>query len=153
MEVVELDITAAANFEESSLKNKSLEFWMELQPAEYDSGDFGSETSHGIANEYVLVKNKNKMIKFVLQIIKTPENIFKNFHFKFLKFFGISIADNRIHELRKNSLEQPRRITQLESETLEYLGGNMTMSWTLLKKKNAAPNPHRVMGGFSQAVT
>ena len=132
---MEQNITAAADFEESSLKNKSLEFWMELQPAVYDSCDFESETSHGIANEYVLVKNKNKLTKFVLQIIKTPENIFKNFHFKFLKFFYISIADNRIHEPRKNSLKQPRKITQLESETLEYLGGNMTMSCTLLKKK------------------
>ena len=108
---------------------------MGLQPAVYDSGNFGSETSHGIANEYVLVQNKNKLTKFVLQIIKTPENIFKNFHFKFLKFFYISFADKRIHEPRKDPLEQPSRITQLESETLEYLGGNVTMSCTLLKKK------------------
>ena len=66
---------------------------MELQPAVYDSSDFGRETSHGIANEYVLVKNKNKLMKFVLQIIKTPQNIFKNFHFKFPKFFYIPIVD------------------------------------------------------------
>ena len=121
------NIIAAANFEECSLKNKSLEFWMELQPAVYDSGDFGSETSNGITNEYVLVKNKNKLVKFVLQIIKTSENIFKNFHFKFLNFFYISIADERVHEPRKDSLELPSRITQLESETLKYLGGSVTM--------------------------
>ena len=65
---------------------------MELQPAVYDSGDFGRETSHGIANEYVLVKNKNKLTKFVLQIMKTPQNIFEN-HFKFLKFLYKPIAD------------------------------------------------------------
>ena len=107
---------------------------MELQPAVYDSGDFGRETSHGIANEYVLVKNKNKLMKFVLQIVKSPQNIFKNFHFKFLKFFYIPIVDKRIHEPKKDSLEQLSRITQLKSETLEYLGGNVTMCCTLLKK-------------------
>ena len=68
------------------MKNKSLEFWMELQSAVYDSGEFGSETSHGIANELELVKNQNNLMKFTLQIIKTPESIFKNFHLKFLKF-------------------------------------------------------------------
>ena len=74
-------------------------------------------------------------MKFVLQIIKTPQNIFKNFHFKFLKIFYIPIADKRIHEPRKDSLEQPSRITRIKSETLEYLGGNVTMSCILLKKK------------------
>ena len=76
----------------------------------------------------------------MLQIIKTPENIFKNFHFRFLNFFCRFTANKRIHELRKDSPEQPSRITQLESETLEYLGSNVTMSCTLF-------------GGFSQAVT
>ena len=38
---------------------------MELQPGVYDYGDFGRETSHGIADEYVLVRNKNKLMKFV----------------------------------------------------------------------------------------
>ena len=69
---------------------------MELQPAVYDSGDFGRETSYSIAYEYVLVKNKNKLMKFVLQITKTPQTSFKNFHFKFLKFFYILIAVKRI---------------------------------------------------------
>ena len=143
VEVVEQNTTAAAYLEEScefgvnSMKKQVTRILMELQPAVYDSGDFGREISHGIANGYVLVKNKNKLMKFVLQIIKTPQNIFKNFHFKFLNFFYIPvpISDKRIHEPRKDSLEQPSRITQLKSETLEYLGDNVTMSCTLLKKK------------------
>ena len=66
-----------------------------LQPAVYDSGDFGRETGHGIANECVLVKNKNKPMKFVLQIMKTSQHIFEN-HFKFLKIFYVRIADKYV---------------------------------------------------------
>ena len=59
----------------------------------YDSSDIGRETRHGIANKYVLVKNKNKLMKFVLQILKTPQNIFENLDFEFLKIFCIPAAD------------------------------------------------------------
>ena len=90
-----------------------------------------------MANEYVLVKNKNKLMKFVLQILKTPQNIFKNLHFKFLKIFTYLLLIS-MHEPRKDSPEQHSRITQTESETLEYLGGNETTPCTKLKKKMLA---------------
>ena len=87
----------------------------------------------------------------MLQILKTPQNIFENLDFKFLNFFTYLLLIT-MHEPRKDSPEQLNRITQLKNETLEYLGGNVTMLCTNLKK-NAGPNQHRVMGGLSQAVT
>ena len=110
---------------------------MELQPAMYDSGDLGRETSQGISNEYVLVKNKNKLMKFLLQILKTPQNILENLDVIYLNFFTYLLLIS-MHQLRKDSPEQRSRIIQLESKTLEYLGGNVTMPCTKLKKKMLA---------------
>ena len=45
-----------------------------------------------------------------------------------------------MYETRKDSPEQPSRITQRESKTLEYLGGNVTMSYAKLKKMLAQIN-------------
>ena len=72
MEVVEQNITTAAYLEESSEfrvngMKKQVTRILNGVAAVYDSGDFGRETSHGITNEYLLVKNKNKLMKFVLQ--------------------------------------------------------------------------------------
>ena len=59
VEVVEQNITAVAYLEESSefgvnsMKKQVTRILDGIQPAVYDSGDFGRETSHGIANEYV----------------------------------------------------------------------------------------------------
>ena len=56
--------------------------------------------------------------------MKTPQNIFKNLHFKFQNFFYVlHLLLISMYELRKDLPEQPSRIIQLESETLAYLGG------------------------------
>ena len=72
VEVVKQNITTAAYLEESSefgvnSMKKQVSRISNGVAAVYDSGDFGREISHGIANKYVLVKNKNKLMKFVLQ--------------------------------------------------------------------------------------
>ena len=72
VEVVQQNIITAAYLEENSelgvnSMKKQVTRILDGVVAVYDLGDFGRETSYGIANEYVLVKDKNKQMKFVLR--------------------------------------------------------------------------------------